>query len=313
MYFVRVSYTSPVQFCHPICCVQDFCRRITEAASRTHSLSDSWGLAACGASLCVSGICSPQVHLSLSDSLAAQLTWPAPSLLPPSLVPLQVDADRVPVSGSACSHHRQPSLQESMTAQSVQHPPGALRALMVPNSTDQVPCSSLTAPSLMSILAQSSPLAQMLQLEADSGSHLKRGAADESACTGPHSSNLSMEASSHREHVARTQYSGADAMGNPGISLLERMASSCNHARQPGSSNEAAVQSCDGASQSFSSGTRQDTSSNGLILQEALNTSDASPSQPAAAQESSSTCKIKRGADYPASLAGTGHAQVRLS
>ena len=292
--------------------MQDFCRRITEAASRAHSLGDSWGSSACGESLCVSELCSSKVHLSLSDSLAAQLTWPAPSLLPPSLVPLRIEADVEPVSGTASNHDRQPSLQESMTAQLLQPSCDTLGPLLVPVSTDQVPCSSLTTPSQMSIFAQSSPLAQMLQLEANSGSQPKREAAVEPACKWPHSSNPSMGAASHKEHVARTQYGGADATGNPGSSLLERMASGCNTARQPRSSDKVAVQLCEVASQSFSSGAEEDTSTSAVTQQEAHNLSAANADEQAVAQETSSTCTIESSAEYPASVGGTGHAQVRL-
>ena len=308
----RMSSSGSIQLCHHICCVQDFCRRITEAASRTHSLGDLWGLSAYGASLSTSGVCSPQVHLSLSDSLAAQLTWIAPSLLPPSLVLLQANADTAPVGGSACSHHRLPSLPESAKAELMQPSLERLATLLVPGNTDQLPCSSWAGPSLMSIPARRSPMGQMPLLEAsDSGSQPKRGASAESACKWPHSINLSMEASCHEEHVPRTQYSGADVMGNSGYTLLERMASRCNNARQSGSRGKAAVQTCEVASQSFSSGAAEDIGSNGLILRGGLNPSDASPSQPAAAWETSSICKMKSGADSPASLAGTGYAQVR--
>ena len=306
-----MSSSGSIELCHHICCVQDFCRRITEAASRTHSLGDLWGLSAYGASLSTSGVCSPPVHLSLSDSLAAQLTWTAPSLLPPSLVLLQANADTAPVGGSACSHHRLPSLPESAKAELMQPSLERLATLLVPGNTDQLPYS-WADPSLMSIPAKRSPLGQMPLLEAsDSGSQSKRGASAESACKWPHSINLSMEASCHEEHVPRTQYSGADVMGNSGYTLLERIASSCNNARQSGSRGKAAVQTCEEASQSFSSGAAEDISSNGLILWGGLNPSDASPSQPAAACETSSICKMKSGADSPASLAGTGYAQVR--
>ena len=293
--------------------MQNFCRRITEAASRTYSQGDPWGLSACGASLCVSESCSPQVHLSLSESLAAQLTWPTPSLLPPSLVPLQAKADIALVSVPACNHHVQPSLSESMKAQLMQPSPDLLAPQRRHISTDQEPCSPWTTPSLMSILVQKSPLAQMPLLGAShSDSQSKREAAVEPACKLRHSSNPSMGAASHMEHVARTQYGGADATGNPGSSLLERMATGCNTARQPRSSDKVAVQLCEVASQSFSSGAEEDTSSSAVTQQEAHNLSAANSDEQAVAQETSSTCTIKSSADYPASVGGTGHAQARL-
>ena len=292
--------------------MQDFCRRITEAASRIHSLGDAGGIFACGPVQSVTGICRQDVHLSLPESLAAQLTWPLPSLLPPSLVPVRAGADVAPVSGSAGGHDMQPSLPESMAAQLAQPSPCLSAPLLVPVSTDQVPCSFLAGPSLMPIPAQSSPLAQMLPLEAvDSSNHSKRGAAAESAFKLLPSTGISMEALPHKEHVARTQYGGADAIGNPGSSLLERMASCCNTARQPGSIYREAVQSREGASQSFLAGAEVKPSNEALTLQEALDMSAARPSQQVAPQKVSSSSTMKSSPSHPASLAVAGHAEVR--